>query len=40
MTRCHVEIPEVQRMTIKMKDTTKLKPLSYFGLSNDPENDV
>lgn len=27
-------------MTIKMKDSTKLKPLSYFGLSFDPDQDV
>lgn len=40
MTRCHINMPEVQRMTIRMKDSTKLKPLSYFGLSNDPDQEV
>jgi len=40
MTRSYINIPEVQRMTIKMKDSTKLKPLTYYGISNDPDKDV
>lgn len=40
MTRCHIDIPDVQRMTINMKDSTKLKPLSYYGISNAPDKDI
>lgn len=40
LTRCHVNIPEVQRMKIVMKESNKLKPLCYFGLSSDPEQEV
>jgi hypothetical protein len=40
MTRCHINIPEVQRMTINMKDSTKLKPLCYFGLSSGPDQEM
>jgi hypothetical protein len=39
-TRCHVNIPEISRMTIKMKENTKLKPLTYYGVSNDPNKDI
>ena len=27
-------------MTIKLKDSTKLKPLCFYGLSSDPEQEV
>lgn len=40
MTRSHINMPEVQRMTIRMKDNTKLKPLCYYGISNDPDQEV
>lgn len=40
MTRCYINIPEIQRMTIKIKESTKLKPFCFFGLSSDPEGEI
>jgi hypothetical protein len=35
-----VDFPQVQRVTIKLKDSTQLKPLSYLGISADPVKGV
>lgn len=40
MTRAFIEIPEVQRLKIKFKDTMKLKELTYLGISNDPKTGI
>jgi hypothetical protein len=40
MTRSLIQIPEAQRITVKFKDTTKIKPLCYIGVSNDPKTGV
>jgi hypothetical protein len=40
MTRALVDIPEVQRVTIKFKDTMKLKDFTYVGISNSPTSDI
>lgn len=40
MTRAFIQIPDVQRITIKFKDTMKLKDLTYVGISNDPHKQI
>jgi hypothetical protein len=40
MTRGFIELPEVQRLKIKFKDTMKLKDLTYVGIGNDPSSGI
>jgi hypothetical protein len=40
MTRAYIEVPEVQRLKIKFKDTMKLKDLTYVGISKDPRSGI
>jgi hypothetical protein len=39
-TRSYIDFPEVQRMTVKIKEATKLKNLTFLGVSTDPEKDI
>lgn len=39
-TRAFIDFPEVQRVTIKIKESTQLQELAYLGISTDPEKDV
>lgn len=40
MTRAFIEVPQVQRLKIKFKDSMKLKDLTYVGFSNDPTSNI
>lgn len=35
--QAYINIPQVQRMNVKISESTKLKPFTYFGISNEPD---
>lgn len=40
MNRAFIELPEVQRLTIKFKESMVLKDLTFIGIGNDPSKDI
>lgn len=39
-TRAFINFPDVQRVTIKIKEATQLEDLTYLGISTDPEKEI
>jgi hypothetical protein len=40
MNRAFIELPEVQRLTVKFKDSMVLKDLTFIGICNDPAKGI